>query len=212
MRKMAKKKNKNKKSVSRRIVSAVTTVLLVLIVALAVPLAGVRIFGFTPYAVLSGSMTPKYKIGDLVYVKETDFEDIEIGDVITFVADSNLTVVTHRVTEIDEENLSFTTKGDANSSEDASPVAYENVLGVVKFSIPKLGYVSNYISTKSGKYVAAAVLIFLILLMILPDLFSKEDGEAKDSSAKARIKPQKSAKSTSVSVTEEDLADVPDKE
>lgn len=212
MRKMAKKKNKNKKSVSRRIVSAVTTVLLVLIVAIAVLLAGVRIFGFTPYAVLSGSMTPVYRIGDLVYVKETDFEDIEIGDVITFVADSNLTVVTHRVTEIDEDNLSFTTKGDANSSEDASPVAYENVLGVVKFSIPKLGYVSNYISTKSGKYVAAAVLVFLILLMILPDLFSKEDGEAKDSSDRPRIKPQKPAKSTSVSVTEEDLVDVPDKE
>lgn len=191
--------------------SAVTTVLLVFIVALAILLAGVRILGYTPYAVLSGSMTPKYKIGDLVYSKEVDFEDIEVGDVITFVADSNLTVVTHRITEIDEENRTFTTKGDANSTEDAGQVAYENVLGVVKFSIPKLGYVSNYISTKSGKYVTAAVLVLLILLMILPDLFRKEDSGTKSSRNKTGNKPEKAAE-TSVNVTEEDLGDIPDKE
>ena len=151
-----------------------TTVLVVVVVILAVLLVGVRIVGYTPYAVLSPSMMPQYQVGDLVYVKETAFEEIQTGDVITFVADENLTLVTHRVVEVDDGNRTFYTQGDANDIRDGAPVLYENVVGVVRFSLPKLGYISAYIATQSGRYVAIAAVAALLLLTILPEFFKKE--------------------------------------
>lgn len=158
----------------KKIWNVITWVLVLMVVVIAVALAGTRFLGYTPYAVLSPSMIPKYQVGDLVYVKSTAPEEIEIGDVITFVANEDLLVVTHRVAECDKENRCFITKGDANDVTDAAPVLYENVLGVVTFSLPKLGYVSMYLSTTSGKYVGIAVVLTMLLLFILPEVFKTE--------------------------------------
>ena len=155
----------------RAVWNVVTWFTVILFMLLAVTLVGVRILGFTPYAVLSPSMTPQYQVGDLVYVKAVEPETIEVGEAISYVANEDLLVVTHRVVEIDQENRRFTTKGDANQSTDARPVLYENVLGVVVFSLPKLGYVSMYLTTPSGKYVAMAIGFSLLLIFLLPELF-----------------------------------------
>lgn len=74
---------------------------------------------------------------------------IRPGQVITFMLDEN-TVATHRVVEVvpdedDPSTLRFRTKGDANDAEDGSLVHYKNVIGTPVFTIPKLGYVANYI-------------------------------------------------------------------
>lgn len=80
------KKKKAAKGPLSSIWSVVTWFFVILCVLLAVLLVGVRVIGFRPYAVLSPSMTPKYGVGDLVYVKAVDPEKIEVGDVLTFVA------------------------------------------------------------------------------------------------------------------------------
>lgn len=159
------------KSTFAKLWSVFTWLLVGIIVLLAVALVGVRLLGFQPFAVLSPSMTPKYEVGDLVYVLPTDPEKIEVGDVLTFIANAEGVVVTHRVVEMDRENGCFYTKGDANDSRDGSPVVYENVVGVVKFSLPGLGYVSSYLSSDSGRYAVIAVALAVILLAILSELF-----------------------------------------
>lgn len=161
----------------RKIWSIGTTILVILVALLAIALVGVRLFGYTPYAILSGSMTPQYQVGDLIYVREVAPEKIKPGDVITFVADENLTIVTHRVSDVNPQERSFTTKGDANSTEDANPVLYENVLGVVQFSLPKLGFLSQFFASPSGRYVGIAILLALVLLMLLPGIL--KNGRAK---------------------------------
>lgn len=160
--------------VLKKIWNIITTILTVLAIILAIMLVGVRVFGYVPYAILSPSMTPTYCVGDLVYVKKTPPEEIVKGDAITFVANKELTLVTHRVDDVDREKEVFYTKGDANETRDNAPVLYKNVVGVVRFSLPKLGYISNYLSTESGKYVAGAVICALLLLMFLPSLFEKK--------------------------------------
>jgi signal peptidase len=151
----------------------------IIVVLLAFALVGVRIAGFTPYAIVSPSMTPKYQVGDLVYVKAVDPENIQVGDVLTFVANEDLMVVTHRVEEIDRENDCIYTKGDANNSRDLSPVSFENIVGRVEFSLPKLGYLSNYLTSTSGHFAGIAVLLFLILLFLVPEFFRPEKAAAK---------------------------------
>lgn len=171
------------KTALAKVWSAFTWLLVVAVVLLAAVLVGVRLFGYKPFAVVSPSMAPKYGVGDLVYALPTDPDKIEEGDVVTFVANAEGTVVTHRVVEADRESRCFYTKGDANDNQDGSPVAYENVVGVVKFSLPKMGYVSTYLTSASGRYAAVAAILVLILLMVLPELFKSAGKDRKEEKA-----------------------------
>ena len=107
---------------------------------------------------------------------------MKVGDPITFVLNEDLVVATHRVVKIDSENRHFITKGDANETEDAAPVHFNNLIGVPVFAIPLLGYVSAYIQSPPGMYVAIGLGIVLLAAVFLPDLFAKKEkneGEAK---------------------------------
>ena len=119
-------------------------------------------------------MEPEYSVGDLIYVKEVDPYEIKVGDPITFVLNEDLVVATHRVVEIDAENQHFYTKGDANETADASPVHFNNVIGVPQFGIPLLGYVSDFIQNPPGMYITIAVGVVLIIVVFLPDMIGKK--------------------------------------
>ena len=83
-----------------------------------------------------------YPVGSMIFVQSTEPAEIEAGDVITFAADENLTVVTHRVVKRNDEKRYFITCGDMNNTNDA-PVAFESVAGKVVYKIEKIGYVIN---------------------------------------------------------------------
>ena len=159
----------------KKIWDIVTTVLVVLVVIFAVFLMGSRLVGLQVYHVISPSMEPTYSVGDLIYVKEVDPDSVKVGDPITFVLNEELVVATHRVVSIDSENRQFTTKGDANSTEDAAPVHFNNLIGVPVFSVPLLGYVSVYIQNPPGMYVAIALGVILLAAVFLPDMLTKKD-------------------------------------
>ncbi len=169
----------NFKKVSKAIYSAVSTLIVVAVAAIAVLLVGVRLLGYTPYAVISPSMKPTYNVSDLVYVKKTDPENVNLHDVITFAINDEGTLATHRVVEVNRTERYFRTKGDNNEDWDASPVMYEDVTGKVEFSIPRLGELSSFISRPEGKYTAIAVLFLLLLMLILPELFKTDDKNSK---------------------------------
>lgn len=145
-----------------------------LLAILAILLAGVRLAGLQPFAVTSGSMSPSYSVGSLIYVKPIAPEIIKVGDPITFTLNEELIVATHRVIEIDVENKHFYTKGDANKSADGSPVHFNNLIGKPVFCIPLLGYFSNYVSNPPGLYIAIAIAIALILLAFIPAIVKKK--------------------------------------
>ncbi len=163
----------------KKIWNIVSTTLVVLMVLCAVFLMGSRLMGYQVFNVISGSMAPKYNVGDLIYVKKVDVNTIKVGDPITFVLNEDLVVATHTVVRIDAENKHFYTKGDANETEDAAPVHFNNVIGVPQFKVPKLGYVSDYIQHPPGMYIVIAAGVVLILAVFLPDLIGgKKKAEA----------------------------------
>lgn len=163
--------------------NTLTTVLVIIVVLLALLLAGPRLVGMQVFTVLSGSMEPVYHTGSLIYVKDVDPYTIEAGQVITFMLSED-TVATHRVVEVvpDEEDstvVRFRTKGDANNSEDGSLVHYKNVLGTPVFTIPNLGYLANYIQNPPGMYLAISAGAILLMMVFIPDLFANDAAEAK---------------------------------
>ena len=175
----------------KKIWNVLSTVLVVLVVLCAVFLMGFRLIGFQCYTVISGSMEPTYSVGDLIYVKKADLNTIKEGDPITFVLNEDLVVATHRVVRVDAENRHFYTKGDANDTEDGDPVHFNNVIGVPRFSIPKLGYVSNFIQNPPGTYITIGIGILLILLVFLPDMMGKKAKESVATADEAALAEQK---------------------
>lgn len=150
----------------------VSGVLVSLVVLLAIALVGVRLIGLQPYVVLSGSMYPTYDVGSLIYVKSVDYRDLKAGDPITYMVSSD-TVVTHRIVEVvpddtEPDTLWYVTKGDANATEDGAPVHYLNVIGKPVFAIPYLGYLSSYIQSPPGLYVALSLCAVLLVTAFWP--------------------------------------------
>lgn len=188
--------------------NAVTWVIVAAAVLLAVLLVGARLVGLRTFTVLSGSMEPTYHTGSLIYVKKVDAAKLSEGTVITFMLDED-TVATHRIVGVvpDEDEpgvVRYRTKGDANEVEDGSLVHYKNVIGTPVFSIPKLGYVANYIQHPPGTYVTISVGAMVLLLMFLPELIGvltadNEKEEPKEKKARKeppakKEKPQKETK------------------
>lgn len=172
----------------------ITWILVAAVAAFAILLVGVRIIGIQPYTILSGSMEPDYPVGSLIYVKEVDYQEIQSGDVITFMLDES-TVATHRVVEVvpdetDSSVLRYRTKGDANDIEDGSLVHYKNVIGSPIFCIPGLGYIANFVQQPPGLYFTISGIACLILLLFIPDLFDKKNKDDDNKKGSSRKKPK----------------------
>ncbi|HBN84434.1 MAG TPA: signal peptidase I [Clostridiales bacterium] len=123
--------------------------------------------GYRSYIVLSGSMNPAFDTGSVVFVKSIQPEDIKTGDIVTFktTASSN-TTTTHRIVEVhDKQGLSFTTKGDANDIADPARLMPEQVIGKVRFTIPYLGYLLHFASTRLGTYLLVILPLTIIILL-----------------------------------------------
>ncbi len=103
------------------------------------------IFGYRYYSILSNSMEPSYKKGDMVFVKLIPYDKVKIGDAVSFVINTRSnTTVTHRVVDIlpngcADGTTGFVTKGDNNKEKDPFLVSEKNIIGVVIGSIPLIG-------------------------------------------------------------------------
>ncbi|UIO99189.1 signal peptidase I [Halobaculum sp. CBA1158] len=117
------------------------------------------------YVVLSDSMSPEIRAGDVVIVDDADPATIGEGDVITYERPGGSQLITHRVVEVvDDGERRFRTKGDANEEPDPAPVPPDNVVGVVAFHIPLIGHVISFGSSDLG--IVAFVIVPSVLLAV----------------------------------------------
>ena len=159
-----------------RVCNVIATLLLLGLLACALPLTVPKLLGYQIYSVLTASMTPALPVGCAVYVQECDPASIESGDVITYYKGTGTVVTeTHRVVSNDVESQSLTTKGDANTAPDVYSVRYSQVLGVVAFSVPCLGAVAMGMQSPAGIAVCIVILALVLLLWTLADKFKKRE-------------------------------------
>lgn len=122
--------------------------------------------GAVPLVVLSGSMEPHIKVGSILFIKEADASQLEVGDVITFRTPiDQATLTTHRIVGIEPGQAGpvFSTKGDANKTEDNWEVPASNVMGEAVTSVPYLGRLSVFVRGTLG----FALLIALPALLLV---------------------------------------------
>ena len=152
--------------------SLIGTLMLLVVIAAALPLTVPNFMGYDVYNVVSGSMEPTIPIGSIIYVKDTDPADIKSGDIIAF--KSGDSVIMHRVQENKVVEGTFVTKGDANEAEDMNNVPYDDLIGIVVRHIPILGQLLILFGSTFGRICMVCFAACGALLNILGGRFRDE--------------------------------------
>jgi signal peptidase len=131
-----------------------------------------RVAGRPVLTVLSDSMTPTFKAGDVIVEKSVahNADQLEAGTVITFHAGNGL--VTHRIVQVKEladGSVAYRTQGDANNVVDRTLVKPDQVVGEYSWHVPSLGYALDNVRTPMG----ISVLIFALAMFLLFPVLAK---------------------------------------
>lgn len=128
--------------------------------------------------VLSGSMVPLFLPGDIVIVKATNPNELNVGDVLTFQRPGGKpgTMYTHRIISIGEGGSSkgkirlFETKGDANNIKDDFQVPAFYSIGKLVFVIPLVGLLID--AFRHSKSILFIMVMLPACLLILDEIRS----------------------------------------
>ena len=146
---------------------AIIAVLVVGTLAILLPMP----FGVKMLSVQSGSMEPELPVSSLLWIVPAKFEKIKLGDDVTYKLASG-TNVTHRVMDIDRENRILVTQGIHDSAVQEA-IQYDQVVGVVRFHIKKLGGVMDKLNGDTGIYIKIMIVLAVLLLAVGSYLLSK---------------------------------------
>lgn len=125
-------------------------------------------FGTGLAVVLSGSMEPTLRVGDLLVIRqEPDYYE---GDIVVYQSGQELIV--HRI--ISKDDKTCITQGDANNVED-SPISIDAIQGAVVGRVPALGRLISIIRTPIGMIIILAIAIGLIEGSFLKEKKSDDD-------------------------------------
>ena len=157
-----------------RVVGAALSGVLVLVVAGLVVLLVVlpKSAGGTAMTVLTGSMQPTLRPGDVVVVRGVDTADVcdkvKVGDVVTFLPEpGDPSTVTHRVvaktvgTFDDGTTCRLVTQGDANNTAD-EPISPEQVRGVFWYGLPRLGWAKQWVLDNPTVVLGALAVVVVV--------------------------------------------------
>ena len=147
-------------------------------------LGGIRMFN-----VLTGSMIPKYQVGDILIAKSVNPENLKVGDDIVYegkAADFAGKIVTHQIIDIEKRGVKtvFHTKGLANDEEDPE-ISGSQIIGKIIYKTVLLSYLSKLVNNLYSFYfivfIPVAILLFLeIRRTIISIRESKEDDVEED--------------------------------
>lgn len=127
----------------KHIASKILSVIIILIVITTICLFS-NLFPWWIAIVGSGSMTPTINVGDAIIVDKIakeEMAELKVGDILVFKVGKSM--YTHRIINIDVKNDEYyiSTKGDRKGNVvDDWTVKSNDVIGVVKFRIPYVGY------------------------------------------------------------------------
>ena len=154
------------------------------------------LFGHPLMTVLSGSMTPVIRTGDLIIdnpVTAAQTRHLHSGQIISFrAAPGSQVIITHRIVGTKTVNgvVKYVTKGDANNAPDDVLRPAADVVGVFHLSIRRGGYVLGALHRPLvlAMFLASPILWFLAgpLYRLARDMDKREAGEADRAAATER--------------------------
>lgn len=166
--------------------------------------------GVSPLIVLTDSMYPEIKSGDLIFSKKTDAASVEIGDVISFFDPSGngSSVVTHRVIDIavEEDGYYFQTQGDNNNIPDRKWVSETELVGVwTEVRLAGVGNVAMFMQSTAGLLICICVPLAALIAYDL--VRRKKLDKSKQTDMDALVKELNELKAATAQANAETIAD-----
>jgi signal peptidase len=123
----------------QRVFSRALTILVLIIMVGTVMLVSNQ-FRFGAYVIATESMTGELNKGDVAICERYEGQSVQEGQIIAF-EQSNSTLI-HRVVDIQVINgvTRYYTKGDANEDMDTGFITDANILALINYKVPMLGY------------------------------------------------------------------------
>jgi len=125
-------------------------------------------FGWTTSVVVSGSMTPAVRVGDVVSAAPIPAGSVQGLNKGTVILMDNPAqpgkLLLHRLVRHQPDGT-LITKGDANDHEDSSPVPPQNVKGVARLRVPMIGL--PVVWAKQRLYPPLIALVVLLGIVLL---------------------------------------------
>jgi signal peptidase len=110
--------------------------------------------GDLPIIIISGSMEPFIHTGSVVVAERVPSADLRLGDVIAYLPSANAAIPrVHRIVSLRDQDGTryYTTRGDANPSNDANEVPLGATAWRYWYSVPGIGYIVIFAATPNGK-------------------------------------------------------------
>ena len=132
--------------------------------------------GFHPVVVLSGSMEPTLRVGDIAVTRPVDPLTLGVGDVVTYHSRTGLT--THRIVDVEQtgSGRAFQMKGDANDTVDRELVPDDKVVAKLAYRIPLIGYLMVFADSTEGMASLIGGPLVILALMWARDWDKKRAG------------------------------------
>ena len=121
----------------------------------------VKVFGYSAFIIISGSMEPTINVDDLIIIKEEN--NYKEQEIVTYKSNKN-SIITHRIIRI--ENDLVYTKGDSNNTED-EPIKVSQIQGKLVYKINGFGKVVTILSSPIGIAIFIAILYLIIKGIII---------------------------------------------
>jgi len=143
----------------------------------------ISLFNFRLFTVITGSMEPKYKVGDVLVAVETAPENIKVGDAVSYLGnkmDVKDKVITHEVIKIEKTQngkYRFHTKGICENCLREDPIVEESQLyGVVKYKVKSLSFIYKIVGKPLGFFLCVVVpILYIIGSELVTSLMEKEE-------------------------------------
>lgn len=125
-------------------------------------------FDYRMFTVASGSMEPRYMIGDVLIAKKIPAEEIKVGDSICYLGKRgsfNGMIITHEVIDIEKDasgKYIYHTKGLTNIVEDPI-VEYDQVYGKIVHKSAILSFIYMIVGSKYGIFLFIIIPLFYII-------------------------------------------------
>lgn len=131
-----------------------------------------RVAGHPVLTVLSDSMTPTFRAGDMLVDSPAHgpATSLAVGDVITFRAVGSDALITHRIVAVEpgpKGTVAYRTQGDANNVPDPDLVSPERVVGTYSTHVPYAGYALRAAHSQQGLFL---LIVIPALVLLLPEL------------------------------------------
>lgn len=176
------KTNKILKSIWKAIKIVIGTILAIIITIIMIQRISNNnksLLGYRLFTVATGSMEPKYNVGDMILVKEIEPKDIKLHDDVTYKSNDpelNNMFITHQVIEIKENNgkYSFLTQGIANTGVDPE-ITEDQIYGTVTSKLKVLSFISKKINSNLGFFLIIVVPIAVLIFLEIIDIKEKRE-------------------------------------